>query len=166
MRLGFGCLRGTPPSPVNLLVTVSSIGSEARRSWLCLWIFRFLEYGLYDSPARDVRLAFLATSELLHYYYGGFFWKIRDTDTSYGRGLSNARCSSSPACRYVGDWPDTGRLLTLVEVYSSLNLAQRSVNLSLPLPSSHSAQLEAGQNLTANDRLTGSALKFQRALEI
>jgi hypothetical protein len=55
--------------------------------------FRFLEYGLYDSPARDVLLAFLATSELLHYYYGGFFWKIRDTDTSYGLGLSNARCA-------------------------------------------------------------------------
>jgi hypothetical protein len=36
--------------------------------------FRFLEHGLYDSPARDVLLAFLATSELLHYYDDGFFW--------------------------------------------------------------------------------------------
>jgi hypothetical protein len=132
VRLGFGCLRGAPPSPVKLLVTVSSIGfywyaysiagnilvgaamfevfhdvqylaivwlfNRRRveqsdnagaffkfvfgRSGALIGIyvglcfafgsFRFLEYGLSDGPARNVILAFLATSGLLHYYIRWF----------------------------------------------------------------------------------------------
>jgi hypothetical protein len=57
-------------------------------------------------------------------------------------------------------------ILTLLEISTSPNVAQRSVNLSLSLPNSHSAQVEAGEKLAANDRLTESVLKFQRALEL
>ncbi len=231
IRLGFGCLRGAPPSPVKLLVTVSSIGfywfaysiagnilvgaamfevfhdvqylaivwlfNRRRveqsdnagaffkfvfgRSGALIGIyvglcfafgsFRFLEYGLADGPARNVILAFLATSGLLHYYYDGFIWKIRDTDTSQGLGLSNGQGSllDVPALLHAGKWAiglTPVVILTLVEINASPNVAQRSVNLSLSLPNSHSAQVEAGQKLAANDRLTESVLKFQRALEI
>jgi tetratricopeptide (TPR) repeat protein len=231
VRLGFGCLRGRPPSPVKLLVTVSSIGfywysySIAGNilvgaamfevfhdvQYLAIvWLFnrrrveqsdnagaffkfvfgrsgaligvyvglcfafgsfRFLEYGLTDGPARNVILAFLATSGLLHYYYDGFIWKIRETDTSQGLGLDNARGSllDVPALLHAGKWAiglAPVIILTLLEINASPNVAQRSVNLSLSLPNSHAAQIEAGEKLAANDRLTESVLKFQRALEI
>lgn len=231
IRIGFGCLRGAPPSPVKLLVTVSSIGfywfaysiagnilvgaamfevfhdvqylaivwlfnrrrveqSDNASAFfkfvfgrsgaligiyvgLCFAFgsFRFLEYGLTDGPARNVLLAFLATSGLLHYYYDGFIWKIRDSDTSQGLGLSNAQGSllDVPALLHAGKWAiglTPVVILTLLEINASPNVAQRSVNLSLSLPNSHSAQVEAGQKLAASDRLAESALKFQRALEI
>lgn len=231
VRLGFGCFRGAPPSPVKLLVTVSSIGFY----WFAyaiagnilvgaamfevfhdvqylaiVWLFnrrrveqsdnagaffkfvfgrsgaligvyvglcfafgsfRFLEHGLADGPARNVVLAFLATSGLLHYYYDGFIWKIRDSDTSQGLGLSNARGSllDVPALLHAGKWAvglTPVLILTLMEINSPPNAAQRSVNLSLSLPNSHAAQVEAGEKLAVYDRLSESATKFQRALEL
>ncbi len=232
VRLGFGYVRGAPPSPVKLLVTVSSVGfywfaySIAGNilvgaamfevfhdvQYLAIvWLFnrrrveqsdnagaffkfvfgrsgaligvyvglcfafgsfRFLEYGLADGPARNVLLAFLATSGLLHYYYyDGFIWKIRETDTSQGLGLSNTRGSllDVPALLHAGKWAiglTPVVILTLLEINASPNVAQRSVNLSLSLPNSHAAQVEAGEKLADNDRLTESVLKYQRALEI
>ena len=231
VRLGFGCFRGAPPSPVKLLVTVSSIGfywfayaiagnilvgaamfevfhdvqylaivwlfNRRRveqsdnagaffkfvfgRSGALIGIyvglcfafgsFRFLENGLADGPARNVVLAFLATSGLLHYYYDGFIWKIRDSDTSQGLGLSNARRSllDVPALLHAGKWAvglTPVLILTLMEINSPPNAAQRSVNLSLSLPNSHAAQVEAGEKLAVHDRLSESATKFQRALEL
>ncbi|MGZ0162405.1 MAG: tetratricopeptide repeat protein, partial [Planctomycetales bacterium] len=231
IRLCSGCFRGAPPSPVKLLVTVSSIGFY----WFAyaiagnilvgaamfevfhdvqylaiVWLFnrrrveqsdnagaffkfvfgrsgaligvyvglcfafgsfRFLEHGLADGPARNVVLAFLATSGLLHYYYDGFIWKIRDSDTSQGLGLSNARGSllDVPALLHAGKWAvglTPVLILTLMEINSPPNAAQRSVNLSLSLPNSHAAQVEAGEKLAVYDRLSESATKFQRALEL
>lgn len=133
--------------------------------------FRFLEYGLADGPARNIVLAFLATSGLLHYYYDGFIWKIRETDTSQGLGLSNARGSffNVPALWHAGKWAiglTPVLILTLLEINSPANVAQRSINLSLSLPGSHAAQVQAGEKLAAGDRLTESVLKYQRALEL
>lgn len=133
--------------------------------------FRFLEVALTEGPVRNVLLAFLATSGLLHYYYDGFIWKIRDSDTSQGFGLNNARGSllDVPALLHAGKWAvglTPVLILTLMEINSPPNAAQRSVNLSLSLPNSHAAQVEAGEKLAVYDRLSESATKFQRALEL
>ncbi len=231
IRLIYGCVKGSFPSPVKVLVTISSVGfywyayaiagniligaamfevfhdvqylaivwlfNRRRveqsdnagaflkfvfgRSGALIGIyvglcfafgsFRFLEYGLADGVARNVVLAFLATSGLLHYYYDGFIWKIREADTSQRLGLSNARGSlfDVPALLHAGKWA-IGLvpviILTLIEINASPNVAQRSVNLSLSLPNNHAAQVEAGEQLAAHDRLAESALKFQRALEL
>ena len=231
VRLAYGFVKGSPSSPVKLLVTISSIGfywfayavagnilvgaamfevfhdvqylaivwlfNRRRveqsdnagaffkfvfgRSGALIGIyvglcfafgsFRFLEYGLTDGPARNFVLAFLATSGLLHYYYDGFIWKIREADTSQGLGLNNARGSlfDVPALLHAGKWAiglTPVLILTLLEINASPNVAQRSVNLSLSLPNSHAAQVEAGEKLAAHERLAESALKFQQALEL
>jgi tetratricopeptide (TPR) repeat protein len=231
VRAGFGWLKGTSPSPVKLLVTISSIGfywyayavagnilvgaamfevfhdvqylaivwlfNRRRveqsanagaffkfifgRSGALIGIyvglcfafgsFRFLEHGLSDGPVRNVLLAFLATSGLLHYYYDGFIWKIRETNTSQGLGLSNAKGTllDVPALLHASKWAiglTPVVLLTLLEINSPPNVAQRSVNLSLSLPNSHAAQAEAGEVLAAHDRLSESVTRFQRALEL
>ena len=231
IRLIYGCVKGSLPSPVKVLVTITSVGfywyayaiagniligaamfevfhdvqylaivwlfNRRRveqsdnpgaflrfvfgRSGALIGIyvglcfafgsFRFLEYRLADGPVRNIVLAFLATSGLLHYYYDGFIWKIRETDTSQGLGLSNTRGSllNVSALWHAGKWViglTPVVILTLLEINASPNVAQRSVNLSVSLPNSHAAQIEAAEKLAAHDRLTESVLKFQRALEL
>lgn len=231
IRLIYGCVKGSLPSPVKVLVTITSVGfywyayaiagniligaamfevfhdvqylaivwlfNRRRveqsdnpgaflrfvfgRSGALIGIyvglcfafgsFRFLEYRLADGLVRNIVLAFLATSGLLHYYYDGFIWKIRETDTSQGLGLSNARGSllNVSALWHAGKWViglTPVVILTLLEINASPNVAQRSVNLSVSLPNSHAAQIEAAEKLAAHDRLTESVLKFQRALEL
>ena len=49
-----------------------------------------------SETARHIAVAFVATSGLLHFYYDGFIWKLRDPETRAGLGISSPSNPKGP----------------------------------------------------------------------
>ena len=90
-----------------------------RRSWTLVGLYvglvsaygslRLIEQGvLHPGRVRDVLTALLAASGLLHYYYDGFIWKVRDASTKSGLGISEANTTkprvASPSMTHLAKW--------------------------------------------------------------
>jgi tetratricopeptide (TPR) repeat protein len=66
-------------------------------AWWCLWCYiaaiaafgslRLLSAGLLESTTQNLLLALLAASTMLHFYYDGFIWKVREPATQVNLGI-------------------------------------------------------------------------------
>ena len=63
----------------------------------------YLEHWLQAGRMKDILTAMLATSGLLHYYFDGFIWKIRDKSTRESLQLAEGRVEQQRA-RSLAPW--------------------------------------------------------------
>ena len=131
---------------------------------------KLLEHGLSAGATRDLLIAFLATSGLLHYYYDGFIWKIRDTSTSATLGLetNQTHLLHTPAARHAMKWC-LALLPVLWLVTTELRTASDKLTqwqqLSDSLPDSPAIQFETAQTLVAADRPRHAIPYLDRVLQ-
>ena len=132
---------------------------------------KFLEHGLAAGLMRDLLIAFLATAGLLHYYYDGFIWKIRETSTSETLGLQTAEKGvlQIPAIRHAAKWC-LGAIpvawLMTTELRSAPDLPTQFQLLSASLPDSADVQFETAQVLTSSGQSKAAVPHLDRVLRI
>lgn len=82
---------------------------------------------VHDPVAQRFLIAFLSASAILHFYYDGFIWKVRERDTQQNLDIegasSNAPRISVPAAIHVGKW---GFLLAIAGLLFGLELKARA----------------------------------------
>lgn len=131
---------------------------------------KFVEHGLSSGLTRDLLIAFLATAGLLHYYYDGFIWKIRETSTSETLGLRTVGTGvlQIPALRHAAKW-GLGLLpvlwLATTELRSAPDRPTQWQLLSSSLPDSAGVQFETARVLVSSGREQSAVPYLDRALQ-
>lgn len=132
---------------------------------------KFIEHAMASGTARDILIALLATSGLLHYYYDGFIWKIRDSKTSETLGLTTSRKSrlQVPAARHAAKWA-MGLVpvfwLMMMEVRTHPSELNRWVQLSVSLPENPTALRESARLLANAHREVEACQRLEQVLKL
>jgi tetratricopeptide (TPR) repeat protein len=142
-------------------------------------IFAYGALGLVDDDdqfdaLQRIAIGFLAFSALLHFYYDGFIWKVRERSTREGLGLQST-ATASPARRPVPGWLSHAAMWLLFVVPVGLSAygeakggagaAERRMNLVAIAPGSPDAQYEAGLAQSKSDP-DAAAKHFSAALRL
>jgi tetratricopeptide (TPR) repeat protein len=142
-------------------------------------IFAYGALGLVDDDAgfdalQRIAIGFLAFSALLHFYYDGFIWKVRERSTREGLGLQ-APGAAATARRRVPGWLSHAAMWLLFVVPVGLSAygearggagtAERRMNLVAIAPGSPEAQYEAGLAQAKGDP-AAAAEHFTAALRL
>jgi tetratricopeptide (TPR) repeat protein len=113
---------------------------------------------LPQSATRQVVLAFFATSGLLHFYFDGFIWKLREHETSRAMQLSAA--AAQPTVRRAGWWHPAAIGLPLI-----LFGALEALGGTTPRLERGRSLVEAAPQRAASHAALGAALFSAQRLE-
>lgn len=122
-------------------------------------------------------LAFIATSNALHYYYDGFIWKVRDRQTQQYLGIPGEATPVRKALPKLAPSWDSGRsqaayfaaavvVLVLLETHrpnDELNMRQ---SLAAAAPEAEEAQLHLGDALRSQSRYAEALAAYREAVRL
>ncbi|MCA9322013.1 MAG: tetratricopeptide repeat protein, partial [Planctomycetes bacterium] len=161
-----------------------SVGSFTRflfrrsKALVALYLALIFAYGLigplgeaaHSGPVRTFVLGLVTFSTLLHFYYDGFIWKIRDRDTRQGLGVAagDGRSLQVDRTRHALKFAP----LILVSVLLYLGERGRATGFDLPLaerlaattPGSADVWFRLGSERLRADDASGAAAAFERGL--
>ncbi|MDB5385376.1 MAG: hypothetical protein JWM11_1022 [Planctomycetaceae bacterium] len=138
-------------------------------------LYGCLNYGTrqwVDGPLQKVLLGLFVASTVLHYYYDGFIWKLRETDTRKSLGLADEVSSRSKSLGFAVKWT-----LAAVPLCGLAWLAVRETQhpefgiekhdaLVATLPRCVFARRNRGIALAAMGDLETAEAEFRRALDL
>ena len=124
---------------------------------------------------KHVLIGIVTASALLHFYYDGFIWKVRETQTRAMLGIDGSGVSTLPAPRIWPPWVRHGlRWAILVIPVAALCAAQlggrvvppleRTAKVAEILPSDAHAQLNYGRALYDARQLPSAMERLEAAL--
>ncbi|MFL6543192.1 MAG: tetratricopeptide repeat protein, partial [Chthoniobacterales bacterium] len=113
---------------------------------------------------RHALIGLVTASALLHFYYDGFIWKVRETQTGSVLGIASSAATAAARQRRLPTWlPHGVRWATLIIPFSALCAAQlfgravppleRTAKVVEVLPDDAEAQLKLGQALHEQGRV-------------
>jgi cytochrome c-type biogenesis protein CcmH/NrfG len=131
--------------------------------------------GVSVDAIKHVLIGVVTASALLHFYYDGFIWKVRETQTRAMLGIDGSGVSSLPAPRAWPAWIRHGlRWAVLVVPVAGLSAAQlggrvvppleRTSKVAEVLPANAQAQLNYGLALYNAGQLHSAIERYQNAL--
>ena len=124
---------------------------------------------------KHVLIGVVTASALLHFYYDGFIWKVRETQTRTMLGIDSSGAATLPTPRTWPMWVRHGlRWAILVVPVAALCAAQlggrvvpaveRTAKVAEVLPADPQAQLNYGKALHEAGRLEEAIERYQNAL--
>jgi tetratricopeptide (TPR) repeat protein len=131
--------------------------------------------GVSVEAIKHVLIGVVTASALLHFYYDGFIWKVRETQTRAMLGIDGTGVSTLPAPRSWPSWVKHGlRWAVLIIPVAALCAAQlggrvvpaveRTAKVAEVLPADPQAQLNYGKALHGTGRLKEAIERYQDAL--
>ncbi len=131
--------------------------------------------GISIEAIKHVLIGIVTASALLHFYYDGFIWKVRETQTRAMLGIDGAGANALPAPRAWPAWARHGlRWAILVIPVAALCAAQlggrvvpaveRTAKVAEILPRDAQAQLNYGKALHEAGRLKEAIERYEFAL--
>jgi Tfp pilus assembly protein PilF len=131
--------------------------------------------GVSVEAIKHVLIGIVTASALLHFYYDGFIWKVRETQTRAMLGIDGTGVSTLPAPRTWPAWLRHGlRWAVLVIPVTALCAAQlggrvvpaleRTAKVAEILPRDAQAQLNHGKALHEAGRVKEAIEKYEYAL--
>jgi len=151
----------------NALLIVVYVGMVAAYG---LW--DYVDYGVLSGTWQSSFAGFYAASALLHFYYDGFIWKVRDQSTSESLGIDdratglrlmpNLSLSSMRWSFFVVPLV----LLSFGELNSDLSPSDRLAKVVKSLPESATAHNNFGVALQSNHQFDQALEHYDRALNL
>ncbi len=137
----------------------------------------FTASGVSVESIKHVLIGIVTASALLHFYYDGFIWKVRETQTRAMLGIDGTGVSTLPAPRTWPTWIRHGlRWAVLVVPVTVLCAAQlggrvvpaleRTAKVAEVLPRDSQAQLNYGRALHESKQVETSISKYELALSL
>ena len=131
---------------------------------------RLMEEVFPNGISRDVLTGILACAGILHYYYDGFIWKIRDAANSEPLELqNNAGLINVTGLKHALKWMCLAvpvALLFMAELRTERDDLQRWTMLSDSLPQCVEVQKEAGQRLIEAGDLSQASKRLFRVTKV
>jgi len=135
----------------------------------------FTSSGVSIEAIKHVLIGIVTASALLHFYYDGFIWKVRETQTRAMLGIDGTGVSTLPAPRAWPAWVRHGlRWAVLVVPVAALCAAQlggrvvpaleRTSKVAEILPANAQAQLNYGKALHEAGQVQSAIERYQAAL--
>jgi Flp pilus assembly protein TadD len=132
--------------------------------------------GVSIEAMKHVLIGIVTASALLHFYYDGFIWKVRETQTRAMLGIDGSGVSTLPAPRGWPAWVRHGlRWAVLVVPVAALCAAQlggrvvpaleRTSKVAEILPANAQAQLNYGKALYDAGQVQNAIERYQAALD-
>src|SRR5947209_6498748 len=132
--------------------------------------------GVSAEGIRHLLIGVVTASALLHFYYDGFIWKVRETQTRAMLGISGTGAAATNALRAWPAWTrHTMRWAALIIPFGALCAAQlggrvvppleRTEKVAEVLPKDPQAQLDYGKALHAAGRVNEAVTKYEVALQ-
>lgn len=124
---------------------------------------------------KHILIGVVTASALLHFYYDGFIWKVRETQTRSMLGIDSSGAAALPAPRTWPAWVRHGlRWAMLIVPVAALCAAQlggrivppveRTAKVAEVLPNDPQAQLNYGKALHEANRLDEAIPKYEFAI--
>ena len=131
--------------------------------------------GMSVEAIKHVLVGVVTASALLHFYYDGFIWKVRETQTRAMLGIDGSGVGTLPAPRAWPSWVKHGlRWAMLIVPVAALCAAQlggrvvpaleRTAKVAEILPQDAQAQLNYAKALHEGGRLDEAIQKYEYAL--
>lgn len=131
--------------------------------------------GVTVEVIKHVLIGVVTASALLHFYYDGFIWKVRETQTRNMLGIDSSGVASLPAPRTWPAWVRHGlRWAMLIVPVAALCAAQlggravpaleRTAKVAEVLPNDPQAQLNYGKALHEAGQLQEAIAKYEFAI--
>jgi tetratricopeptide (TPR) repeat protein len=125
---------------------------------------------------KHVLIGVVTASALLHFYYDGFIWKVRETQTRAMLGIDNSGVGTLPAPRAWPSWVKHGlRWAVLAIPVAALCAAQlggrvvpaieRTAKVAEILPQDAQAQLNYGKALHEAGRIDEAIQRYEEAIK-
>jgi len=135
----------------------------------------FTSSGVSIEAIKHVLIGIVTASALLHFYYDGFIWKVRETQTRAMLGIDGTGVSTLPAPRAWPAWVRHGlRWAVLIVPVAALCAAQlggrvvpaleRTSKVAEILPANAQAQLNYGKALHEAGQVQSAIERYQAAL--
>lgn len=135
----------------------------------------FTSFGVSIEAIKHVLIGIVTASALLHFYYDGFIWKVRETQTRAMLGIDGSGVSTLPAPRAWPAWVRHGlRWAVLIVPVAALCAAQlggrvvpaleRTSKVAEILPANAQAQLNYGKALHEAGQVQSAIERYQAAL--
>ncbi|HZE58141.1 MAG TPA: tetratricopeptide repeat protein [Chthoniobacterales bacterium] len=132
--------------------------------------------GVSVEAIKHVLIGVVTASALLHFYYDGFIWKVRETQTRAMLGIDGSGVSTLPAPRAWPSWIRHGlRWTVLVVPVAALCAAQlggrvvpaieRTAKVAEILPRDAQAQLNYGKALHEAGRMDEAIERYEEAIK-
>src|SRR5438034_2487180 len=144
-------------------------------------VFAYGSLGYFSShleieTVKRVLTGVVAASGLLHFYYDGFIWKVRDRTTRENLGLA-AGDTSAPAREFVPGWALHGLkwvgvfviplgALWIGQARSSMSEVEQTARIASDLPNSARAHWKYGFALHKVERFDEAAEQYRIALRL
>lgn len=132
---------------------------------------RYVEEYLTAGFVRNLLTGVIATMGLLHYYYDGFIWKVRDGQVRETLGLRDSgaaiRLLNPTWIRHSAKWALFAMplvCLCLLQVYGESSQAHRSTALALTFPRDSNLLFQDGRRLEDSGELVAAANRYRTAL--
>jgi hypothetical protein len=136
-----------------------------------------LTSGVSADWIRHALIGLVTASALLHFYYDGFIWKMREAQTSTVLGISNSTVSAVTRGRRLPQWiPHGMRWAALIVPFAWLCTAQlfgrvvppleRTAKVAEVLPHDSEAQLKLAKALHEQGRLQEALTHYLQAVAI
>ncbi|HEV3409284.1 MAG TPA: hypothetical protein VG095_03260, partial [Chthoniobacterales bacterium] len=136
-----------------------------------------LSNGVSADAIRHTLVGIVTASALLHFYYDGFIWKVRETETRSHLGIDGSGLTNSVPARRLPPWTMHGlRWAALVIPFAALCAAQLMGRVVPPIEKYHKvaevvpedaqAQLNYGIALQDNNQLEQAITRFRAALSL
>ena len=135
----------------------------------------FIQSAITAEWIRHGLIGMVTASALLHFYYDGFIWKVRETQTRTMLGIAGAGASASVSRQLWPAWVGHGlRWAVLVIPFGALCAAQlfgrvvppieRTAKVAEVLPHDPKAQLNYGKALHKEGRVEEAISKYEFAI--
>lgn len=132
--------------------------------------------GVSLEAVKHILIGIVTASALLHFYYDGFIWKVRETQTRAMLGIDSSGAATLPAPRTWPMWVRHGlRWAVLVIPVAALCAAQlggrvvpaveRTAKVAEILPADAQAQLNYGKALHQAGRFQSAIERYEAALQ-
>ena len=116
--------------------------------------------------------AYIATSNMLHYYYDGFIWKVRDPKTRQSLGIAATGNAGGPSAWTTSGWVHAGAFCLLVGLLGWLEgarpydeLAMRRA-LTVVAPQAAEAHLHVAESLLAHGNYREAIPAYRESLRL
>lgn len=140
----------------------------------------YVAKGLPIEPLKQVLQGVLVASALLHFYFDGFIWKVRERSTRQSLGLKGGKEETAGAWGGLPSWATHGlkwaalalpiAWLGVTEAHTSQNPPRSdlasSQSLAAALPDSSAAQYQLGKSLAAVGRVDEAIAAYERSLAL